>query len=205
MTNEKLYKALQEVRHGARTLDNLIAEVHATICTENARKAGTANLRAAMLSVLKNAAKHPKEALHYARTVGGVQWVCDSYQLIRTTTPQELPELPPALDPVDFGRILCSYPAGEMVELPTIAELKQTKAERAAQIKAKTLAPNQAKAYDLYTSAGTLTAYAVSIDYLQNAIKAGCTRCRAAGCAFILSDDAETVTYLILGIKRGLK
>lgn len=175
MTNTNIYKNLMEIKHGAQTLDDFIQTIQKAIADESAKKSGCYNLKKAMETVLKYARSTEREALHYAHTSNGFQYVCDGFQIIKTSTPQEL---------------------------PTLDELTTILTERKAQVKAKQAEAKTAYAYTLYTETGAECNYNININYLINALKAGCTRGTVNKYNFLFTNDSESVIYLICGVKK---
>ena len=204
MTNTNLYKNLMEIKHGAQTLDDFIKTIQKAIADENAKKSGSYNLKKSMENVLKLAKSTPREALHYAHISNGFQYVCDGFQIIKTSTPQELPTLPEKMEYVDVERILRAYDIHNAfnVNLPTLDELTTVLTERKAQIKAKQTDAKTAYAYTLYTETGAECDYNININYLINALKAGCTRGTVNKYNFLFMNDSESIIYLICGVRK---
>lgn len=204
MTNTVIYKNLMEIKHGAQTLDNFIQTIQKAIADDNAKKSGSYNLKKSMENVLKLARSTPREALHYAHISNGFQYVCDGFQIIKTSTPQELPALPEKMKYIDVERIFKAYDINNAfnVNLPTLDELTTILTERKAQIKAKQVEAKTARAYTLYTETGAECEYNININYLINALKAGCTRGTVNKYNFLFTNDSESVIYLICGVRK---
>lgn len=204
MTNTVVYKNLMEIKHGAQTLDNFIQTIQKAIADDNAKKSGSFNLKKSMENVLKLARSMPHEALHYAHISNGFQYVCDGFQIIRTSTPQELPTLPEKMEYIDAERIFKAYDINNAfnVNLPTLDELTTILTERKAQVKAKQAEAKTAYAYTLYTETGAKCDYNININYLINALKAGCTRGTVCKYNFLFMNDSESIMYLICGVRK---
>ena len=204
MTNTVIYKNLMEIKHGAQTLDNFIQTIQKAIAVDNAKKSGSFNLKKSMENVLKSARSTPREALHYAHISNGFQYVCDGFQLIKTSTPQELPTLPEKMEYIDAERIFKAYDINNAVNvnLPTLDELTTILTERKAQVKAKQAEAKTAYAYTLYTETGAECDYNININYLINALKAGCTRGTVIKYNFLFMNDSESIIYLICGVRK---
>lgn len=204
MTNTVIYKNLMEIKHGAQTLDNFIQTIQKAIADDNAKKSGSFNLKKSMENVLKLARSTPREALHYAHISNGFQYVCDGFQIIKTSTPQELPTLPEKMEYIDAERIFKAYDINNAfnVNLPTLDELTTILTERKAQVKAKQAEAKTAYAYTLYTETGAECDYNININYLINALKAGCTRGTVNKYNFLFTNDSESIIYLICGVKK---
>lgn len=204
MTNTVIYKNLMEIKHGAQTLDDFIQTIQKAIADDNAKKSGSFNLKKSMENVLKLARSTPREALHYAHISNGFQYVCDGVQIIKTSTPQELPMLPEKMEYIDAERIFKAYDINNAfnVNLPTLDELTAILTERKAQIKAKQAEAKTAYAYTLYTETGAECDYNININYLINALKAGCTRGTVNKYNFLFMNDSESIIYLIYGVRK---
>lgn len=204
MTNTVIYKNLMEIKHGAQTLDDFIQTIQKAIADDNAKKSGSFNLKKSMENVLKSARSTPREALHYAHISNGFQYVCDGFQLIKTSTPQELPTLPEKMEYIDAERIFKAYDIINAfnVNLPTLDELTTILTERKAQVKAKQAEAKAAYAYTLYTETGAECDYNININYLINALKAGCTRGTVNKYNFLFMNDSESIIYLICGVRK---
>ena len=121
MTNTKMLEGLYEI---AKTLDsdsqtmigkmikgnmewnfdttetaiaNMIIQLKQDITADEAKKSGKSNQLKAIKTILKSASKLGNEALHYAKTIEGVQYVCDGYILAKFKPIDTLPECPDAL------------------------------------------------------------------------------------------------------------
>lgn len=204
MTNTNIYKNLMEIKHGVQTLDDFIQTIQKAIADDNAKKSGSFNLKKSMENVLKLARSTPREALHYAHISNGFQYVCDGCQIIKTSTPQELPTLPKKMEYIDAERIFKAYDINNAfnVKLPTLDELITILAERKAQVKAKQAEAKTAYAYTLYTETGAECDYNININYLINALKAGCTRGTVNKYNFLFMNDSESIIYLICGVRK---
>lgn len=204
MTNTVIYKNLMEIKHGVQTLDDFIQTIQKAIADDNAKKSGSYNLKKSMENVLKLARSTPREALHYAHISNGFQYVCDGFQIIKTSTPQELPTLPEKMEYIDAERIFKAYDINNAfnVKLPTLDELTTILTERKAQVKAKQAEAKTAYAYTLYTETGAECEYNININYLINALKAGCTRGTVHKYNFLFMNDSESVIYLICGVRK---
>ena len=204
MTNTNIYKNLMEIKHGAQTLDDFIQTIQKAIADDNAKKSGSFNLKKSMENVLKLARSTSREALHYAHISNGFQYVCDGFQIIKTSTPQELPTLPEKMEYIDAERIFKAYDINNAfnVNLPTLDELTTILTERKAQIKAKQAEAKTAYAYTLYTEAGAECDHNININYLINALKAGCTRGTVNKYNFLFMNDSESIIYLICGVRK---
>lgn len=204
MTNTNIYKNLMEIKHGVQTLDNFIQTIQKAIADDNAKKSGSFNLKKSMENVLKLARSTPREALHYAHISNGFQYVCDGFQIIKTSTPQELPTLPEKMEYIDAERIFKAYDINNAfnVNLPTLDELTTILTEHKAKIKAKQAAANTTVAYTLYTETGAECDYNININYLINALKAGCTRGTVNKYNFLFMNDSESIIYLICGVRK---
>lgn len=202
MTNKVIYKNLMEIKHGAQTLDNFIQTIQKAISDDNAKKSGFYNLKKSMENVLKSAKSTKREALQYAHISNGFQYVCDGFQLIKTATPQDLPTLPETLEYIDAEGILKTYDVNNAinVNLPTLDELTTLLTERKAQIKAKQADTKTAYTYTLYTETGSECKCNININYLINALKAGCTRGTVSRYIFLFTNESESIIYLICGV-----
>lgn len=88
----------------------------------------------AMERIIKRAKKDNRPALHGAWIENGLQYVCDSFRLVRISEPLELPAIPVNVLPIDAERIIkpASKNEGARLELPDPAELRaHIKAEKA--------------------------------------------------------------------------
>jgi len=121
MTNTKMLEGLYEI---AKTLDsdsqamidkmikgnmelsfdttetaiaNMIIQLKQDITTDEAKKSGKSNQLKAIKTILKSASKQGNEALHYAKTIDGFQYVCDGYILAKIKPIDTLPECPDTL------------------------------------------------------------------------------------------------------------
>lgn len=125
MTNTKMLEGLYEI---AKTLDsdsqaiigkmikgnmqlnldttetaiaNMIIQLKQDIISDEAKKSGKSNQLKAIKTILKSASKQGNEALHYAKTIDGMQYVCDGYILAKFKPIDTLPECPDNLQYVD--------------------------------------------------------------------------------------------------------
>ena len=105
---------------------------------------------------------------------------------------------------IDAERIFKAYDINNAfnVNLPTLDELTAILTERKAQIKAKQAEAKTAYAYTLYTETGAECDYNININYLINALKAGCTRGTVNKYNFLFMNDSESIIYLIYGVRK---
>jgi len=76
---------------------NMIIQLKQDITTDEAKKSGKSNQLKAIKTILKSASKQSDEALHYAKTIDGFQYVCDGYILAKIKPIDTLPECPDTL------------------------------------------------------------------------------------------------------------
>ena len=77
---------------------NMIIQLKQDIVSDEAKKNGKTNQLKAIKEILKSASKRPAEALHYAKTIDGMQYACDSYILAKINSVGELKECPENLE-----------------------------------------------------------------------------------------------------------
>lgn len=85
-------------------LATLVLNLKADIVSEEAKKSGKSNQLKAFKEILKAASKLPAEALHYVKTIGNYQYVCDSYILAKINSVGELKECPENLEYPDVEK-----------------------------------------------------------------------------------------------------
>ena len=76
---------------------NMIIQLKQDIVSDEAKKNGKTNQLKAIKAILKSGAKLTNEALHYAKTIDGMQYICDGYILAKIKPIDTLPECPCAL------------------------------------------------------------------------------------------------------------
>ena len=74
---------------------SVILQLKNDIASEEAKKNGKSNQLKVAKDILKRATK---EALHYAKTINGNQYICDGFILVKFVNPFELPECPEKLE-----------------------------------------------------------------------------------------------------------
>lgn len=84
---------------------NMIIQLKQDIVSDEAKKNGKTNQLKAIKEILKSASKLPAEALHYAKTIDGMQYACDSYILAKINSVGELKECPGNLEYLDVEKI----------------------------------------------------------------------------------------------------
>ena len=83
---------------------NMIIQLKQDIASDEAKKNGKNNQLKAIKEILKSASKLPAEVLHYVKTIGNYQYVCDSYILAKINSVGELKECPGNLEYPDFEK-----------------------------------------------------------------------------------------------------
>ena len=83
---------------------NMIIQLKQDIVSDEAKKNGKNNQLKAIKEILKSASKLPAEALHYVKTIGNYQYVCDSYILAKINSVGELKECPGNLEYPDVEK-----------------------------------------------------------------------------------------------------
>lgn len=93
---DKIIKGNMEWSFGIKetTIANMIIRLKQDIEADEAKKSGKSNQLKAIKTILKSASKKTNEALHYAKTIDGMQYVCDSYILAKIKPIDTLPECP---------------------------------------------------------------------------------------------------------------
>ena len=76
---------------------NMIIQLKQDIVSDEAKKNGKTNQLKAIKAILKSGSKLTNEALHYAKTIDGMQYICDGYILAKIKPIDTLPECPCAL------------------------------------------------------------------------------------------------------------
>ena len=76
---------------------NMIIQLKQDIVSDEAKKNGKNNQLRAIKAILKSGSKLTNEALHYAKTIDGMQYICDGYILAKIKPIDTLPECPCAL------------------------------------------------------------------------------------------------------------
>ena len=76
---------------------NMIIQLKQDIVSDEAKKKGKTNQLRAVKAILKSGSKLTNEALHYAKTIDGMQYICDGYILAKIKPIDTLPECPCAL------------------------------------------------------------------------------------------------------------
>ena len=71
---------------------NMIIQLKQDIVSDEAKKNGKNNQLKAIKEILKSASKLPAEVLHYVKTIGNYQYVCDNYILAKINSVGELKE-----------------------------------------------------------------------------------------------------------------
>ena len=79
------------------TISNMIIQLKQDITADEAKKSGKSNQLKAIKTILKSASKLTNEASHYAKTIDGMQYICDGYILAKIKPIDTLPECPGAL------------------------------------------------------------------------------------------------------------
>lgn len=172
MTNTKMLEGLYEI---AKTLDsdsqaiigkmikgnmewnfdttetaiaNIIIQLKQDIAVDEAKKSGKSNQLKAIKTILKSASKKTNEALHYAKTIDGMQYVCDGYILAKFKPIDTLPECPGDLQYPDVLSIFDKWIThDEQLIIPDNAKLK-------AYIKDQKLKHKSEKNYKIFYNFG---------------------------------------------------
>ena len=76
---------------------NMIIQLKQDIVSDEVKKNGKTNQLKAIKAILKSGSKLTNEALHYAKTIDGMQYICDGYILAKIKPIDTLPECPCAL------------------------------------------------------------------------------------------------------------
>lgn len=106
-------------------LATLVLKLKADIIAEEAKKNGKNNQLKAIKEILKSASKLPAEALHYVKTIDGMQYICDGYILAKINSIGELKECPENLEYPDFGKkLLENKNRDKELDVPDISKLK---------------------------------------------------------------------------------
>ena len=79
------------------TIANMVIQLKQDIVSDEAKKNGKTNQLKAIKAILKSGSKLTNEALHYAKTIDGMQYICDGYILAKIKPIDTLPECPGAL------------------------------------------------------------------------------------------------------------
>ena len=100
---DKIIKGNMEWSFGIKetTIANMIIRLKQDIEADEAKKSGKSNQLKAIKTILKSASKKTNEALHYAKTIDGMQYVCDGYILAKFKPIDTLPECPDNLQYLD--------------------------------------------------------------------------------------------------------
>ena len=104
---------------------NMIIQLKQDIVSDEAKKNGKTNQLRAVKAILKSGSKLTNEALHYAKTIDGMQYVCDGYILAKIKPIDTLPECPCALqylNVLDFFDKYTTY--DNQIIVPDNAKLK---------------------------------------------------------------------------------
>ena len=149
MTNTKMLEGLYEI---AKTLDsdsqamidkmikgnmelsfdttetaiaNMIIQLKQDITTDKTKKSGKSNQLKAIKTILKSASKRGKEELNYAKTIDGMQYVCDGCILAKIKPIDTLPECPDNLQYFDALSLLKKHTThDEQLIIPDNSRLK---------------------------------------------------------------------------------
>lgn len=78
-------------------LATLVLNLKDDIVAEEAKKNGKTNQLKAIKAILKSGSKLTYEALHYAKTIDGMQYICDGHILAKIKPIDTLPECPGTL------------------------------------------------------------------------------------------------------------
>ena len=104
---------------------NMIIQLKQDIVSDEAKKNGKTNQLRAVKAILKSGSKLTNEALHYAKTIDGMQYICDGYILAKIKPIDTLPECPCALqylNVLDFFDKYTTY--DNQIIVPDNAKLK---------------------------------------------------------------------------------
>ena len=104
---------------------NMIIQLKQDIVSDEVKKNGKTNQLKAIKAILKSGSKLTNEALHYAKTIDGMQYICDGYILAKIKPIDTLPECPCALqylDVLDFFDKHTTY--DNQIIVPDNAKLK---------------------------------------------------------------------------------
>lgn len=116
---------------------NMIIQLKQDIASDEAKKNGKNNQLKAIKEILKSASKLPAEVLHYVKTIGNYQYVCDSYILAKINSVGELKECPGNLEYPDFEKLLENKNRDKELDVPDMSKLKAYIKDRAAKNKEK--------------------------------------------------------------------
>lgn len=128
MTKEKILEKVYAIQNAEGALqrfafNELITELKEDITAEEAKKCGRNNQLKAMKAVLKN---NERDIFKYAKTIGGKQYVCNGYILIKVETPYDLPECPENFNYLNVSNLLNDNVRNftKSLEIPDISQLK---------------------------------------------------------------------------------
>lgn len=105
-------------------LATLVLNLKADIVAEEAKKNGKNNQLKAIKEILKSASKLPAEALHYVKTIDGMQYACDGCILAKINSVGELKECPENLQYMDVEKLLENKNRDKELDVPDISKLK---------------------------------------------------------------------------------
>ena len=104
---------------------NMIIQLKQDIVSDEAKKNGKTNQLRAVKAILKSGSKLTNEALHYAKTIDGMQYICDGHILAKIKPIDTLPECPCALQYVDVLDCFDKYTTYDnQIIVPDNAKLK---------------------------------------------------------------------------------
>ena len=104
---------------------NMIIQLKQDIVSDEAKKNGKTNQLRAVKAILKSGSKLTNEALHYAKTIDGMQYICDGHILAKIKPIDTLPECPCALQYVDVLDYFDKYTTYDnQIIVPDNAKLK---------------------------------------------------------------------------------
>ena len=116
-------------------LADIVVNLKNDIRAEHAKKSGKGTELSAAKRILKSSKKHSNTALHFAKTIGEYQYICDGFRLVKLADHLPLPELPSGVDYVNVDHFFNAERHNmASIEMPDLAQLKaHIKVQRAKQ------------------------------------------------------------------------
>lgn len=132
---------------------NMIIQLKQDITADEVKKNGKSNHLKAIKTILKSASKMTNEALHYAKTIDGMQYVCDGCILAKFKPIDTLPECPHTLQYPDVLSIFDKYTTHDNAELKAYTIVPDN-AKLKAYIKDQKLKHKSVKKYKVFYNFG---------------------------------------------------